>query len=109
MIREYRINETILNSNIRKCGKEYVLAVCREEPAELIQAISKTVRQDYMGYTKEERLDAEDNLVEEMADTIICIENLLRIYNINWTTVQREIGRKQEIQMMRIRGELNHV
>ena len=109
MIHEYRINETILNGNIHKYGKEYVLAVCREEPAELIQAVSKMVRQDYCGCTKEERLDAEDNLVTEIADNIICMENLLKIYNIPWTTVQREIGRKQEIQLMRIRGEINHV
>ena len=54
--------ETISASN-RKYGEDYQTTVCMEECAELIQAISKMKR----GQSRR------DNLLEEMADVLICI------------------------------------
>lgn len=48
-------------------GEAKTLVMCMEECAELIQAVSKLLR---YGTT----LEVESNLIEEMADVIICMK-----------------------------------
>lgn len=57
-------------------GNDLTLNIAQEECAELIQAISKVKR-----YSLED--DYKDNLHEEVADVIICIEELISLGYIN--------------------------
>lgn len=82
----YNICKSIIAKSIKHYGKEIQSTVCMEECAELIQAISKMKR----------GIDAKDNLVEEIADVLICIEMLKQIYNISDCSIENWIKRKQE-------------
>ena len=69
-----------------------------EEPAELIQAISKAER-----YPNDEKRT--DELIEEIADVLICIEYLKMIYDIDQSNVEMWINRK----LKRISKRMNEV
>ena len=60
-------------------GAEKQSMVHMEECAELIQAISKMRRVKDAG---KDDSDAYENLVEEMADVLICLEQIQQIYEI---------------------------
>lgn len=103
------INETVKKCNV--CGKQkttvykpdYLILndscfrhpkaifIC-EECAELIQAISKAKRGKFN----------EDNMMEEIADVLICIEMLKQIYNIPDYSIKNWIERKQERMLRRM-------
>lgn len=80
------ICKSIIAKSIKHYGEEIQSTVCMEECAELIQAISKA---------KRGKLD-EDNMTEEIADVLICIEMLKQIYNIQDCSIENWIERKQE-------------
>ncbi len=91
-----------IDKNKQKCivqyyGSEKQNVVHMEECAELIQAISKKMR-----YPADK--DVHANLVEEIADVIICISQLQEIYEINDEMIADIIERKQIRQINRIRG-----
>lgn len=77
----------VLDNSLMQNGVNQQLMVCMEEPAELIQAISKVER-----YPDE--VDRIENVVEEIADVLICIEYLKMIYNINQSEVDEMISQK---------------
>lgn len=77
----------VLDNSLMQNGVNQQLMVCMEEPAELIQAISKVGR-----YPDE--VDRIENVVEEIADVSICIEYLKMIYNINQSEVDEMISQK---------------
>lgn len=77
----------VLDNSLMQNGVNQQLMVCMEEPAELIQAISKVER-----YPDE--VDRIENVVEEIADVSICIEYLKMIYNINQSEVDEMISQK---------------
>lgn len=80
-------NKDVLDKAIKKYGVEKQLLVCMEEPAELIQAISKVERYP------EDSTRMQD-LIEEMADVTICLEYLKLIYNIRQEELEEWINRK---------------
>lgn len=80
-------NKDVLEKSIKKYGVEKQLLVCMEEPAELIQAISKVERYP------EDSTRMQD-LIEEMADVTICLEYLKLIYNIRQEEVDEWTSRK---------------
>lgn len=82
-----KINKDVLEKAIKKYGVEKQLFVCMEEPAELIQAISKVERYP------EDSTRMQD-LIEEMADVTICLEYLKLIYNIRQEELDEWINRK---------------
>ena len=84
-------------------GEDAQSIVHMEECAELIQAISKMRRA-----RKEENDDtyAYYNLVEEMADVIICLEQMQLMYGISTCEIQTMIMKKCKRQGERI---LEHV
>lgn len=82
----YNIGKSIISKSIKHYGEEIQSTVCMEECAELIQAISKA---------KRGKLDKE-NMMEEIADVLICIEMLKQIYNISDYSIENWIERKQE-------------
>lgn len=92
------IDEKIIDEALNKYGVEKQLLVCMEEPAELIQAISKAER-----YPNDEKYI--DRLIEEIADVLICIEYLKRIYDID----QREIEKWESKKLKRVLKRMNEV
>ena len=66
-------------------GKNNQSTVCMEECAELIQAISKG---------KRGKIDR-DNMIEEIADVLICIEMLKQMYMISEYKINKWIEKKQ--------------
>lgn len=88
----YRMDQNIILKSIVYYGKEIQSTVCMEECAELIQAISKA---------KRGKLD-EDNMIEEIADVLICVEILKQIYNIPDCSIKNWIERKQERMLRRM-------
>jgi NTP pyrophosphatase (non-canonical NTP hydrolase) len=83
---EYNIDESIITKSIKHYGAEIQSTVCMEECAELIQAISKAKRGKF----------DENNMTEEIADVLICIEILKQIYNIPDCSIKNWIERKQK-------------
>lgn len=77
-------------------GEEAQSMIHMEECAELIQAISKMrrVRRAFMDGTSEDDSDAYYNLVEEMADVLICMQQLQEMYDIPDHEIQSMVSRK---------------
>lgn len=79
------IDKEIIIKSIQHYGQDNQSTVCMEECAELIQAISKAKR------GKINR----DNMVEEIADVLICIEMLKQMYMISNEKINKWIEKKQ--------------
>lgn len=90
------INSYVVQRSIEHYGKDVQSTVCMEECAELIQAISKEKR------GKPDK----SNLSEEIADVIICIEMLKKIYNITDDEIYSWVITKQERTIKRIKKDL---
>lgn len=80
-------------------GAEKQSLVHAEECAELIQAISKMRRVKDAG---KDDSDAYENLVEEMADVLICLEQIQQIYEIPDHVIQGMVFKKCARQEARI-------
>ena len=89
------VSSYVVKKSIEHYGKDVQSTVCMEECAELIQAISKEKR----GKSDKE------NLAEEMADVIICIEMLKQIYNITEDEIYSWVINKQERTIKRIKKD----
>lgn len=81
----YNINESIIDRSVDNYGEEIQATVCMEECSELIQAISKA---------KRGKIDL-DNMIEEIADVLICIEMLKQMYMISDDKINKWIEKKQ--------------
>lgn len=79
------IDKKIIIKSIQHYGKNNQSTVCMEECAELIQAISKAKR------GKINR----DNMIEEIADVLICVEMLKLMYMISNEKINKWIEKKQ--------------
>ena len=90
------IDSDIIKRSIEHYGKDVQSTVCMEECAELIQAISKEKR----GKSDKE------NLAEEMADVLICIEMLKQIYNVTEDEIYSWVINKQERTIERIKKDV---
>ena len=74
-------------------GFEYMTALCMEEFAEVVQAINKVRRK------KDD--DNLDHLNEEIADCLICIEQLKDMGLVDDINIQKWIDYKQNRQQIR--------
>lgn len=92
LITGIKINKEIIAESILHYGKNNQSTVCMEECAELIQAISKAKR------GKINR----DNMVEEIADVLICIEMLKQMYMISDEKINKWIEMKQAREVERM-------
>ena len=81
-------------------GEDAQSMVHMEECAELIQAISKMRRVRNKG---EDDSDVRRNLVEEMADVLICLEQLQEIYEIHDLDLEKVVNKKCARQDERLR------
>lgn len=89
---EYNINEKNIAESIQHYGIENQSTVCMEECAELIQAISKAKRGKIN----------QDNMIEEIADVLICIEMLKQMYSISDSEIDALIKKKQKREVERM-------
>ena len=85
LITEIKIDRNIISNSIQHYGRNNQSTVCMEECAELIQAISKA---------KRGKIDR-DNMIEEIADVLICIEMLKQMYMISDEKINKWIEKKQ--------------
>lgn len=90
-----KIDKGIIADSIQRYGKSNQSTVCMEECAELIQAISKAKR------GKINR----DNMIEEIADVLICIEMLKQMYMISDEKINKWIEKKQAREAERMGKE----
>lgn len=77
--------DNVLARSFERDGDRIKLQIAQEELAELIQAISKYIR---------EVPDARILVLEESADVIICIQNLKRVFNFTDEEIQTAIDVK---------------
>lgn len=89
-------NETLENS-IKTYGVEKTLLVCIEELSELIQAITKMER-----YPDEK--ERYENIIEEIADVVVGIQYLKKIYCITDNQINIQIDKKITRQKIRMEG-----
>lgn len=98
-----KINIVDQSDIINHYGITNQLGIAMEECAELIQAISKMNRTD--GDAKE-YLKSKLNLEEEIADVMVCIDQIKNIYNISDSKISelanykinRQRGRMKEMR-----------
>ena len=93
LITGIKIDKGIITDSIQHYGKNNQSTVCMEECAELIQAISKAKR------GKINR----DNMIEEIADVLICIEMLKQMYMISDEKINKWIEKKQAREAERMK------
>lgn len=86
------VNKEIVARSLETYGNGLQLVVCMEELSELSQAISKEIRG---------RGDR-NNLVEEMADVLICLEILKQVFEITDEDIDSWIKYKQERNLFRM-------
>ena len=96
LITGIKIDKGIIAESILRYGKNNQSTVCMKECAELIQAISKA---------KRGRINR-DNMIEEIADVLICIEMLKQMYMISDEKINKWIKKKQAREAERI-GDIN--
>ena len=89
---KYNIDESVIARSVDHYGEEIQSTVCMEECAELIQAISKAKR------GKINR----DNMIEEIADVLICIEMLKQMYMISDEKINKWVKKKQAREVERM-------
>ena len=92
------VDADICKKAIEAFGTQYMLNVAMEEPAELIQAISKMRRQP----TTPDITYARTHLIEEMADCYIVLEELAQMYEVDRNEVNNIISFKQARTLKRI-------
>ena len=110
LIRTYRgfmveIDARINNETMDRYGIERQSLVAMEELSELQKAISKLVRNPEEKTKPLEFKGLRHNLIEEMADVIICMDQLKEYYQIERHEIQELIQAKQERQAKRLEEE----
>lgn len=90
------------NEIIEHYGCSHQMGIAMEEAAELIQAISKLNR---ASGNVEEYQKAKLHLEEEIADVIVCINQLQTMFNISDARISELANFKIHRQMERMKGE----
>lgn len=109
-IRTYRgfmveIDARVNDETMDRYGIERPSLVAMEELSELQKAISKLVRNPEEKTKPLEFKGLRHNLIEEMADVIICMDQLIEYYQIERPEIQELIQAKQERQAKRLEEE----
>lgn len=101
----YEIDTRINNETMDLYGIERQSLVAMEELSELQKAISKLVRNPEEKTKPLEFKGLRHNLIEEMADVIICMDQLKEFYQIERPEIQELIQAKQARQRRRLEEE----
>lgn len=86
------VNTDVIVESVLTYGDQIMSTICMEECAELIQAISKSIR------GKENK----ESITEEIADVLICIEALKYMYGIEDADIAAWVKRKQDREVERL-------
>lgn len=110
LLRTYRgfmveIDARVNDETMDRYGIERQSLVAMEELSELQKAISKLVRNPEEKTKPLEFKGLRHNLIEEMADVLICMDQLIEFYQIEKDEIQELIQAKQERQAKRLEEE----
>ena len=94
-----------IDKTLDRYGIERQSLVAMEELSELQKAISKLVRTPEEKTKPLEFKGLKNNLIEEMADVLICMDQLIEFYHIQRHDIQELIQAKQERQTKRLEEE----
>ena len=100
-----RIDAGINQETMDRYGIKMQSLVAMEELAELQKAISKLVRNPEEKTKPLEFKGLRNNLIEEMADVIICMDQLKEYYKVKTSEIQSIIDSKQARQRRRLEEE----
>lgn len=101
----HTFNKQINDETMDRYGIERQSLVAMEELSELQKAISKLVRNPEEKTKPLEFKGLRQNLIEEMADVLICMDQLIEYYQIERPEIQELIQAKQERQAKRLKEE----
>lgn len=101
----HTFNKQINDETMDRYGIERQSLVAMEELSELQKAISKLVRNPEEKTKPLEFKGLRNNLIEEMADVLICMDQLIEYYQIQGIEIQDTIQAKQERQAKRLEEE----
>lgn len=101
----HTFNKQINDETMDRYGIERQSLVAMEELSELQKAISKLVRNPEEKTKPLEFKGLRNNLIEEMADVIICMDQLKEYYKIKASEIQSIIDSKQARQRRRLEEE----
>ena len=101
----HKLDAKIIDETLDRYGIEKQSLVAMEELAELQKAISKLVRNPEERTKPLEFKGLRHNLIEEMADVLICIDQLKEYYQVQQSEIQDIIEAKQERQAKRLEEE----
>lgn len=101
----HTFDKQIIKETLDRYGIERQSLVAMEELAELQKAISKLVRNPEESTKPLEFKGLRHNLIEEMADVLICMDQLIEFYHIQRPDIQDAVQAKQERQAKRLEEE----
>lgn len=101
----HELDARVNDETMDRYGIKMQSLVAMEELAELQKAISKLVRNSEERTKSLEFKGLRNNLIEEMADVLICMDQLIEYYSINRAEIQSIIASKQERQAKRLEEE----
>lgn len=101
----HELDARVNNETMDRYGIERQSLVAMEELSELQKAISKLVRNPEEKTKPLEFKGLRHNLIEEMADVLICMDQLINFYKIDRSEIQELIQAKQERQAKRLEEE----
>lgn len=109
-IRTYRgfmveIDARVNQATMDRYGIQNQSLVAMEELSELQKAVSKLVRYPEERTKPFDFKGLRNNLIEEMADVLICMDQLIEYYQIERHEIQELIQAKQERQAKRLEEE----
>ena len=109
-IRTYRgfmveIDARVNQGTMDRYGIQNQSLVAMEELSELQKAVSKLVRYPEEKTKPFDFKGLRNNLIEEMADVLICMDQLINFYKIDRSEIQELIQAKQERQAKRLEEE----
>lgn len=109
-IRTYRgfmveIDARVNQGTMDRYGIQNQSLVAMEELSELQKAVSKLVRYPEERTKPFDFKGLRNNLIEEMADVLICMDQLIEYYQIERPEIQELIQAKQERQAKRLEEE----
>lgn len=98
----FRMFTSICRRSIYAFGKDATMLKAVEECNELAKEVGKYLYADWTGWESEEqKASSKAAIIEEIADVLICIINLLEILGINKFDVNNAIEKKQVRQKHR--------
>lgn len=101
----HELDAIVNDETMDRYGIERQSLVAMEELSELQKAISKLVRNPEEKTKPLEFKGLKNNLIEEMADVLICMDQLIEFYHIQRLEIQELIQAKQERQAKRLEEE----